>query len=111
MSFTLAGAERRSGARGLTTYQVTVFDDTGAVLARGKTSNTSPTGALVVARMDDGPPQTDTVVLEVTVPRDDTPGAKSPATTARIAARIARSICLGRFVGMGMEFIKELPHP
>ena len=103
----IIAAERRRSDRMAICQGVTVLRDDGSVLARGRTSNLSPKGTLVISRIQGELPRIgDAVVVELTVPSSSSSPSKVRMNrTVRQKARIVRTTRLGQLAGLGIEFV------
>lgn len=102
-------AERRRSVRTTAAYPVSICDRRGRVLSRGRTANISENGVFVLVGNSRALPLSGQVFLQITVP--DASGRqfrRDASRTVRYACRIVRSQSLGRFVGMGIEFVRKL---
>jgi len=98
-------AERRRSRRRAASHPAAVFTRSGSLLARGKTSNISENGVLLLAKITGKTPDSGQVMLELTVPdAGASPSRGNRTRTVRFHARIVRSVRLGHLVGLGVEF-------
>ena len=101
--------ERRRSIRVAAAYPVSICDRRGRVLTRGRTANISENGVFVLASNVRRLPPSGEVLLQIAVP--DASSRQSRRDSSRIVryvSRIVRSGSLGRFVGLGIEFVQKL---
>ena len=101
-------SERRRYQRFSSTCPVVVRDLHGQVVARGRTSNTSVSGAFVIAPMDAAPSLGDQLLIEVKLLRSGGPHARRGPRRAHYLARVVRLRQIGQLVGLGMELTEQL---
>ena len=101
-------AERRRSRRKAASHHAAVFTRSGALVARGKTSNISENGVFLLARIDGKTPVSGRVTLELVVPdASNKPNRSARMRTVRFSARIIRTVRLGHLVGLGIEFDEQ----
>lgn len=102
-------SDRRRGRRMAGTYRTIIRDKGGRLIACGRSTNISEKGVFVVATVPTGPPQSEQVVLELTLPGTKlSSGKKSPYRKVHYLARIVRTQQLGDMLGLGLEFVEKL---
>ena len=102
-------AERRRSVRTPAAYQATLYSRQGRVLARGRTTNISQSGAFVVAENRRNIPLSGRICVEIAVPGlSVSPGRRARMRVVRYACRIVRTQALGQLIGLGIEFVRKL---
>ena len=102
-------ADRRRVVRTPAAFPATVRDRRGRTLARGRTTDISEKGALIVARSTRAAPHTGQAILEITLPAASGPAPRRPAIrTVRYSCRIIRSQKLGHLLCLGLEFVEKI---
>ena len=101
--------ERRRSRRGAASHVVAVYAADGALVARGKTSDISENGVLLLAKAGRPVPRSGEVVVEVSIPdAGSKPNRRGRMRTVRLGGRIVRAAAMGRLVGLGIEFDRPL---
>ena len=113
-----SAAERRLGSRIISCHAAKVIAESGCLLAWGRASNVSATGAFIIATIQGQPPTNQPVEVELTVPaisrgRSGQVGQKRVrpqgrlVRSVRLSGRIVRTVRLGQLVGIGIKFDEE----
>lgn len=95
--------ERRRSVRTSAAYPATLYDHRGRALARGRVSNISENGLLVIAEGLTDVSVSDEVAIDFVTPVDDENGSNWGAM--RRVYRIVRIQRLNQLVGLGLESI------
>ena len=102
-------ADRRREVRTPAAFPATVHDSRGRLLAKGRTTDISERGALIVARSMRPAPRVKQAMLEMTLPAACELTPKRPATrTVRYSCRIVRCQKLGHLLCLGLEFVEKM---
>lgn len=101
-------SDRRRHKRISSTCPVVVRDLGGQVVARGRTSNASASGAFVIAPMETTPPLGDQLLIEMKLLRSGGPHTRRRPRRAHYIARVVRLRQIGQLVGLGMELIEQV---
>ena len=103
-----ATADRRRSSRRATSHPAVIYDEQGRMIARASASNLSENGLFVIARMRGGPPQIESVFLELTVPATSNRHPERRRNrTISFSGRIIRTVTLGHLTGLGIVFVEE----
>ncbi len=101
--------EKRHSERMAACHPVVLYDMDGHVLVKGKSSNISEKGVLIVAQLNGDLPKCDEVIAELTVPnpkkRSD---HQNDTRKVRFRGKIVRSVCMGSLIGLGVEFLENI---
>jgi hypothetical protein len=103
-------AERRGSVRVAAAYPVCLCARQGRILSRGRTANISESGVYIVVNRARGLSVSGEVFLRISVPdASSKPSRREQSRTVNYRCRVAHTENLGRFVGMGVEFVEKLP--
>ncbi len=100
-------ANRRNSDRLPATYNATVCDTNGEVLAKGQTSNISDGGVFVVATSRNGLAIADRLILQLEL-SDSRSRPRSRTTKMKYLVRLVRVRSIGHLYGLGLQFLDRL---
>ena len=102
-------SERRRSRRLPAAYEVTVLDDGGRFLTRGRVANISENGMCFLVERHRNIPKSGRITLQIKLPPTSSKHDERRKTrNVSYTCKIVRTQTLGNLVGIGVEFIDKL---